>query len=186
MANINFAGAFDPSAASKFGWNKAAFSNATPFVNAPGIGTAPIPTENTLDAYAKTWNQQRDALLKGMGKDDTGLATALAFSSLGTSPTQLQLQSQLRKQEAEDARKMRLEDLKYLNQLAIEKQGRDFTFSQLANLPRSIAGAFSPMPWEATQQVVGNIANITGAQNIRPVTLPQAAGVALPTRSYFS
>ena len=149
------------------------------------MGAAPTPTESALDTYAKTWNQQRDALLKGMGKDDSGLGTAVAFVSLGPSPEQYKAQSLLRKTEAEDARKMRLEDLEYLNKLAIEKQGRDFTFSQLARLPQTIAGAFSPMPWDATQQVVSNIANITGAQNIRPVTLPQAAGVSLPARNYF-
>jgi hypothetical protein len=175
MAAFNLAGSFDPSTATRLGWNQAAFSNT-----APPVDPAAINSASSFDSE-KLWNQGLQDLVKNAEKDPNGIATLLGLAALGPSPRQRREASELRRQETKESLEMQRQNYEFINKLAKEKEIRD----QLRQLPREIAGAFSPMPWSATQEVVGNIANIASPQNIRSITLPQAGGVGLPARNYF-
>ena len=176
MAAFNLAGSFDPSTATRLGWNQAALSNTEPLVDPAAINSA-----LNVDDPDKLWDQRFQELVKNAANDQNGIATLLGITALGPSPRQRREASELRKQETKESLEMQRQNYEFINKLAKEKEIRD----QLRQLPREIAGAFSPMPWSATQEVVGNIANIASSQNIRPITLPQAAGVGLPARNYF-
>ena len=84
----------------------------------------------------------------------------------------LQEEASVRKSQREEARSLR-------------EQGREFTFQQLGNLFTSVPRAFSPMPYQLSQEVTANIANITSPSNVRPIEMPRTAGFNPTNYSYY-
>jgi hypothetical protein len=86
---------------------------------------------------------------------------------------------------AQEANKMSRENLRLAEEAAIRQQGRDFAFEQASNLISAIPRAFSPIPFDKTQEVVANIANITSPRNIKAIPQLQQAQFSMPNRQYF-
>jgi hypothetical protein len=131
---------------------------------------------------------KRKALEKG--GDLAGLAFAM------NDPSNLVLQAGLTASNAALANRMALENLAVQEAASIRKsqreearslreQGRNFTFQQLGNLFTSVPRAFSPMPYQLSQEVTANIANITSPSNVRPIEMPRTAGFNPTNYSYY-
>lgn len=180
MADLNFpglfAGSFDPSKVAKFGWNApkdmpsfGAFSLAGPSDPYAGLkekyGRAAFDPSTLKDPEA----QSMYALGRAFQPD---INTMIAGA-------------EIQKIAAQEANKMSRENLKLAEEAAIRQQGRDFTFGQAANLISAIPRAFSPIPFDKTQEVVANIANIASPLNRRAIPQLQQAQFSMPNRQYF-
>jgi len=184
MPEINyqqFAGNWDPSKASKFGWN-----------NLPSLGSFSLQgssPENSLDAllkdYSASYDERFKALQKSLGSDKEGMGSIIAAMNLGQDPRNLLFQAKVEQVKAENANKMSRENLRLAEEAAIRQQGRDFTFGQAKDLISAIPRAFSPMPWDKNQEVVANIANIASPKNITAIPQVSPAGFSYTPTKYF-
>jgi len=182
MADINLAGfGFDPSKARKFGW--ATETN-------PVIDMARYKDVGSADPYAALYNkykpfaQQRIKELQQIsGQDKSGLGLAVAAMN---DPLNLMLQSELQGLAAQKANQMSRENLKLAEEAAIRKQSREFTFGQLGKALESIPRAFGSIPFDLTQDVVANIANIASPSNIKAIPQVSPAGYSYTPTKYYS
>jgi hypothetical protein len=184
MPEINyqqFAGNWDPSKASKFGWN-----NPLSLGSFSLQGSSP---ENSLDAllkdYSAGYDERFKALQKSLGSDKEGMGSIIAAMNLGQDPRNILFQAKVEQVKAENANKMSQENLRLVEEAAVRQQGRDFTFGQAGNLLSAIPRAFSPMPWDKNQEVVANIANITSPKNITAIPQVSPAGFSYTPTKYF-
>ena len=109
-------------------------------------------------------------------------------SLVGTSGVDTAFISALQKQVfigAQEANKMSRENLRLAEEAAIRQQGREFTLGQAQKLISDIPRAFSPMPWDKTQEVVANIANIASPKNITSIPQVSPAGFSYTPTKYF-
>jgi hypothetical protein len=184
MPEINyqqFAGNWDPSKASKFGWN-----NPLSLGSFSLQGSSP---ENSLDTmlkdYSASYDERFKALQKSLGSDKEGMGSVIAAMNLGQDPRSLLFLAKIEQATAENANKMARENLKFAEEAAIRERGRDFSYNQLGNLFSSIPRAFSPIPMERTQEVVANIANITSPKNITAIPQVSPASFSYTPTKYF-
>ena len=181
-----FAGSWDPSKASKFGWNLAK--------DLPSFGSFSLA--EPTDPYASLLSQYGKPTFNPSTLSPEAQQYYAMAQGFQPTPTQAILQSQLRRIDAEQANRMSRENLKLAEeaamreqeraeQRAMRQQGRDFTYNQAANLFSAIPRAFNPIPFDKTQEVIANIANITSPRNIKAIPQLQQAQFSMPTRQYF-
>lgn len=175
MANINLAGYNLNPGVFKFNWGASTAPAAAPQEN---------PFSGTLRKYSDAYERRMKDIMSKMGKDDLGIGAAIALSQAGPSPEQLEQQAALRYQEAQLAQKMSQENLELLSKKSKEKQARDFTYSRLGDLLSAIPRSFNPIPYEKTQELAANIANISNPGNLSRQADLQAASYSLPR--YFT
>lgn len=121
-----------------------------------------------LGAAALAMNDPANTLLQaGLNASNAYMANRMAQENLA-----VQEEASIRKAQRDEARNLR-------------EQGRNFTFQQLGNLFTSIPRAVSPMPYQLSQEVTANIANITSPSNVRPIEMPRAAGFNPTNYSYY-
>jgi len=184
MAELNyqqFAGNWDPSKTSKFGWN-----NLPSLGNFSLQGSSPEdPRAALLKKYGAGYNKRFEAIQKALGADKEGLGAIVMGANLGISPETLLTQSEMKRIEAEEANKMARENLQLAEEASVRERGRDFTYGQLGNLFSSIPRAFSPISMERTQEVVANIANISSPRNITAIPQVSPAAFSYTPTKYF-
>ena len=186
MAELNyqqFAGTWDPSKTSKFGWNK---------LPLPSLGNFSLQgssPEDPLDAlmkeYSAGYDERFKALQKSLGSDKEGLGAIVAAMKQGTDPREFLLQAKIQRVTAQEANKMARENLQLAEEASVRERGRDFTYGQLGNLFSSIPRAFSPISMERTQEVVANIANISSPRNITAIPQVSPAAFSYTPTKYF-
>ena len=121
-----------------------------------------------LGAAAVAMNDPTNKLLEaGLNASNVYMANKMAQENLA-----IQEEASIPKAQRDEARNLR-------------EQGRNFTFQQLGNLFTSIPRALSPMPYQLSQEVSANIANITSPSNVRPIEMPRAAGFNPTNYSYY-
>jgi hypothetical protein len=179
----------NPDVIKKFGWDKRQPTLSAGALNAPVPTAAPTeqnPFAGMLSKYATSYDKRRSDLLKNLGKDDQGIAAAVALSQLGQSPEQMEQQALLEFEKAKLAQEMSLKNVELLSTKAKEKQARDFTYAQVGNLLNAIPRAFAPVSSDRTQEIAANISNIMLPRNLNPQAQIQAAPYGLQTRQYFT
>jgi len=180
MADINLA-AFnvDPKTIqgiNRFGFNKGVDFSITP-TSKP---------KSALERYRGDYQANLNRLLSLLNnKDNSGIGAAILAGNLGQDPSSLEAQSELRRQEMENRFKLEKEALALAEETAIRKQGRQFTMDQASRLFESIPRAFGAIPFEATQEVTANIANLVSPRNLNPQPQLQPAAFSMPARQYF-
>lgn len=184
MPNINFAGInFDPKTIegySKLGIDKGFKAPFTTSLLSPG----PAP-KSALERYAESRQATIDKFFSSpAGKSEIG--AAMIAGNIGVDPLQLQAQAELQKQMADYRFGQEKEAFKLSEEAAIRKQGRQFTMDQMGRLLESIPRAFGPIPFERTQEVTANIANLVSPRNLNPQAQLQQAQYSMPARQYFS
>ena len=181
MAETNFsklAGNFDFSKLNKFGWGMPK--------DMPSFGSFSLTGPS--DPYAKVvakYGQQPVFDPSKFKSEDAELIYAMMQGGNPNIPT-LAAISEFKRIDTELANKMSRENLRLAEEAAIRQQGRDFAFEQASNLISAIPRAFSPIPFDKTQEVVANIANITSPRNIKAIPQLQQAQFSMPNRQYFS
>ena len=176
MADATFpsflAGIFDLSKAAKFGW--------TLPKDMPSFGAFSLtgPSDPYAALRAKYPRNQLD--VTKLDKESQGIGALV--QSFYQDPILL---SELKKIDAQEANKMSRENLKLAEEAAVRQQGRDFTFGQASSLLSAIPQAFSPIPFDKTQEVVANIANITSPKNITSIPQVTPAGFSYTPTKYF-
>lgn len=180
MANINLA-AFniDPKTIegiNRFGFNKGVDLLSTP-ISKP---------KSAMERYRGNYQANLDRLLSFLkDKDDSGIGAAMLAGNLGQDPSFLEAQSELKRQEMENRFKLEKEALALTEEAAVRKQGRQFTLDQMGRLFESIPRAFGPIPFDRTQEVTANIANLVSPRNLNPQPQLQQAAFSMPARQYF-
>lgn len=190
MADLNlpsFAGTWDPTKASKFGWYAPQ--------NLPSFGSFSL-TEPS-DPYAALKEKYGKAVFDPSTLTDKEAQGMYALSQ-GFQPNinTLIAQAEIQKIGAQEANKMSRKNLQLVEeaemraqeraeQRAVRQQGREFTYNQAANLFSAIPRAFSPIPLDRTQEVVANIANISSPRNITAIPQVNPAGFSYTPTKYF-
>jgi hypothetical protein len=194
-----FTSIFDPKTAVKFAGTNPGFSFTTKGLEKLGVfnptpapaASAFTPAETSLvDDLLKTANElnrfrPKPLDLKSIPAEERSTVAILqGLQGFDPGPTILAAVAQQRA--AETANKMQRANLDYASQKSKERQARDFTYARLNDLFTSIPRAFSPIPYEKTQELAANIANISSPRNLSAQPGIQAASYALPTRQYFA
>jgi hypothetical protein len=179
MAETNFsklAGNFDFSKLNRLGWG-------TP-KDMPSFGSFSLTGPS--DPYAGLREKYgRAAFDPSILKDPEAQSLYAIGKAFQTDVPTLIAAAEIQKVGAELANKMSRENLRLAEEAAIRQQGRDFAFEQASNLISAIPRAFSPIPFDKTQEVVANIANITSPRNIKAIPQLQQAQFSMPNRQYF-
>lgn len=187
MADVNFpglfAGSFDPSKVAKFGWNAPK--------DMPSFGSFSLagPSDPYAALRAKYPRKQLD--VSKLDKESQGIGAIMEV--LREDPVLLAELEEIRAQKANEmsrknlklAEEAAMREQERAEQRAIRQQGREFTYDQLTNLFSSIPRAFNPIPFDRTQEVVANIANITNPRNIKAIPTLQQAQFSMPNKQYF-
>lgn len=180
MAELNFpglfAGSFDPSKVAKFGWN---VPKDMPSFGAFSLAGPSDPYAGLKEKYG------RAAFDPSTLKDPEAQSMYALGRALQPDINTLIAQAELQRIGAQEANKMSRENLKLAEEAAIRQQGRDFTFGQASSLLSAIPQAFSPIPFDKTQEVVANIANISSPKNITPIPQVSPAGFSYSPTKYF-
>ena len=180
MADATFpsflAGNFDLSKVAKFGW--------TLPKDMPSFGSFSLAGPS--DPYASIREKYGQSTFDPSKLKDSDAQTMFAMAK-GLQPdiNTLIAQAELQRVGAQEANKMSRENLELAEQAAIRQQGRDFTFGQASSLLSAIPQAFSPIPFDKTQEVVANIANITSPKNITSIPQVTPAGFSYTPTKYF-
>lgn len=187
ISPLQLAGAFDLGKTAKFGW-----------------GSIPLSTElgaftgtSGVDPYAEVRTKYKQQSFDPSVLDKDAQSVYAMAKGLQGDVNQLIAQSELKRIETIEANKMARENIKLAEEASIRERernrlsrlrerGQDFAFEQLGGLLTSIPRAFSPIPWDKTQEVVANIANIRNPRNLSPMAQLQQAQFAMPNRQYFS
>lgn len=179
MAETNFsklAGDFDFSKLNKFGWGMPK--------DMPSFGSFSLT--GSSDPYASIISKYGQPAFDPSKLKSEDAQTIYAMMQ-GSQPNinTLAATAELQRIGAQEANKMSRENLRLAEEAAIRQQGRDFAFEQASNLISAIPRAFSPIPFDKTQEVVANIANITSPRNIKAIPQLQQAQFSMPNRQYF-
>ncbi len=196
-----FTSIFDPKTAVKFAGTNPGFSFTTKGLEKLGVFNptpAPAPTAsaltpdeiNSINEATQLWDQIKKLQpqpvdLKSIPAEERSTVAILQGVNR-TDPSQVLLTDVLNRRNAERANKMQRENYEFLSEMGKKRQARQFTYDQLGNLFSTIPRAFSPIPYEKTQELAANIANISSPRNLSAQPGIQAASYALPTRQYFA
>lgn len=188
MADINLAGfKFNPDTVKKFGWDKKLPTSFMTGLNLPApLAAQPDPILGEIDTalsvarkyqtppvdVSKLTPEDRSlyALTASMRPDTSSAITTFLLNRAG----------------AKEAAEMQRKNYEFLSEQRKKSQARQFTYDQLSNLLTSIPRAFSPIPYEQTQELAANIANISNPRNLSPQATIQSGSYAVPTRNYFA
>lgn len=183
MADINLAGfGVDPKMLA--GFNKLGFAKG---FNKPFAPALTQPTADTqTNPYAALAAQYSQKPIDTSKLSPQAQETYAMFQSFQGNPAQTLLTAQIQDIQAQKANAMARENLKLAEEAAVRKQGREFTLGQAGRLFESIPRAFGAIPFEATQEVAANIANLVSPRNLSPQAQLQQASFSMPARQYFS
>ncbi len=186
MADVKLAGFnLNPDAVKKFNWGGMLPTGFMSGINLPvpaAVNEGPTGIEKAA-AIARKYRQGPIDLTK-LSPEDRGLA-ALMQATRPDLETAV-FTAEANRQGAIEAAKMQRENYEFLSEMGKKRQARQFTYDQLGNLFSTIPRAFSPIPYEKTQELAANIANISSPRNLSAQPGIQAASYALPTRQYFA
>lgn len=185
MADINLAG-FNVDPKTIAGFRKLGFDKgfktpfAASFFDKPAVAGVADNPYASLQAGTK---QQPFDLSKLSPSGQEMYAMVKGFQS---DPSQAILMAQIQDIQARQANKMAQENVRLAEEAAVRKQGREFTLGQMGRLFESIPRAFGAIPFERTQEVAANIANLVSPRNLSPQAQLQQASFSMPARQYFS
>lgn len=188
MANIDFAGFnFNPDTVKKFGWDKKLPTSFMSGINLPApLSSQPDPIYGEIDSalaiarkyqtppvdVSKLTPEDRSlyALTSSMRPDTSGAITAFILNRYG----------------AKEAAEMQRKNYEFLSEQRRKSEQRKNLREDVRSLFNVIGRAASPIPYEMTQELAANIANISNPRNLSPQMGIQAASYSLPGRQYFA
>jgi len=189
MADINFAG-FNPRIIAEFkklgigkDFEKLGIGKG---FNKPFASPLTQPTADTqINPYAALATQYGQKPIDVSKLSLPAQETFAMFQGFQGNPAQTLLIAQIQDIQAQKANEMARENLKLAEEASVRKQGRQFTMDQASRLFESIPRAFGAIPFEATQEVTANIANLVSPRNLNPQPQLQPAAFSMPARQYF-
>ena len=191
MANIDFAGFnLNPAALKKFGWGASLPTAFTGGLNLPAPASAPAPAADPLldkfKKYAET-AKQLDGPPADLSKlDPSDRATAAILQSTRPGLGQMYLTFQAQREAAIEAAEMQRKNYEFLSEQRRKRDERQDLRQRVGDLFNVIGRAASPIPYEMTQELAANVANISNPRNLSPQMGIQAASYSLPGRQYFA
>jgi hypothetical protein len=186
MADINLAG-FNVDPKTIAGFRKLGFDKgfktpfAASFLDKPAVTAAEndpyAPIEASIQQQQKPFDVSK---LNPYAQETYAMMQGFQFN-----PLQAIVTARIQDIQSRQANQMGKENLRLAEEAAVRKQGREFTLGQMGRLFESIPRAFSPIPFERTQEVAANIANLVSPRNLSPQAQLQQAQYSVPVRQYF-
>lgn len=189
MANIDFAGFnLNPAALKKFGWGASLPTAFTGGLNLPASATAPAadPFLERFKKYAESAKQFERPPVDLSKVDPSERGTVALMQAFQPNLAQPYLSALMQRDAAKEAAEMQRKNYEFLSEQRRKSEQRQNLREDVRSLFNVIGRAASPIPYEMTQELAANIANISNPRNLSPQMGIQAASYSLPGRQYFA